>query len=93
MEEELDIQKIQLAIDKYKNGKRPQNFGKNFDWYIIDDQSLELFPLKAIYALSLDIPTTIFSTGQAAAKFEKLNIECIKIANEYPHKPNIKIKK
>lgn len=86
MNEELNIQKIRLAIDQYKNGKRPPNFGKNFEWYIVDDQSLELFPLKAIYALSLNTSTTSFTTGQAAAKFEKLNIECINIPNELQHK-------
>ena len=67
--------KIRKAIDQYKAGERPSNLGKVRSWFLMDDRSGEMFPLKAIWALAHNVPARSFKTNVAVSQIRHLPFE------------------
>lgn len=54
---------IRRAFRRYERGERPETYGTPKAWYVVDDETGRLFPLKAIWALAHEVRTRSFNTS------------------------------
>ncbi|MFA1624403.1 HNH endonuclease [Rhizobium mongolense] len=63
---------IRRAFRRFEAGERPETYGTPKAWYVIDNRSGRLYPLKAIWALANDVPTRSFNTSTPIAELPRI---------------------
>lgn len=68
----ITTKSIRDAVNQFEAGKRPASFGTPKTWYLRDDATGRLYPLKAIWALANGIASSTFNTSTPIAEIPRL---------------------
>lgn len=63
---------IRKAFRRFEAGERPEAYGTPKAWFVIDDRTGRLYPLKAIWALANGIPNRSFNTSTPIAELPRI---------------------
>lgn len=69
---------VRQAFRRFSAGERPQTYGPPKTWYVIDDASGRLYPLKAIWALANDNKTRGIHTHRARAELSSMGFKVVR---------------
>lgn len=69
----VTVTQVRRGIRQYMGGKRPTNYRAPKSWYLVELSTGRLFPLKAVWALVHDIPSTSFNTSVPIREMKALD--------------------
>ena len=72
---ELTAAHVERAILRYEKGDRPFHYTASKSWFIVRKDTL--YPMKYIYALTINKELSTFHTSEAMAVLKKIGIELI----------------
>jgi 5-methylcytosine-specific restriction protein A len=64
---------IRVAFRRFMRGERPTRYRNPKSWYVLDNRSGRLFPLKAIWALANNSPAASFNTSEPIAALKRMS--------------------
>lgn len=84
---DLTKKHILKAMERFKNGERPDSFKKPRGWHVIHLITQEAFPLKGVYGLATGLSCShkkfnSFKTNEAYKKLTQLGFDCVDITKD-----------